>query len=193
MNRISSFLTDYLLKNEVIDENDYEIYRYGLLSGTEMLICVVTCYLFAAQMGMFFKCTLLMCIFFSLRSYVGGFHLNSFKACYICSCLVIVFVLMGVKNVPMPKFYSLIASILEVTVIFFLKPVENKNRPVNDYEKKIFLNRIKVISLVILMLAIFCYSFNAVSYLDTITYTLGTILISMLLGKFREKINRERY
>lgn len=190
MDRISSVLTDYLLRNNVIEEEDYEIYKYGLLSGTEMLICVATCYLFAAQMGLLLKCTVLLLLLFSLRSYVGGLHLNSFLACYICSCIVIVFTLLAIKNVPIPKFYSLLISIFEMIVILFSDPVENINRPVNDNEKKFFLNRIRIILMIILMLTIFCYYFSFNSYLDTITYTLGVIFVSMLLGKLKSKIKK---
>ena len=191
MDRISSVLTDYLLRNNVIEEEDYEIYKYGLLSGTEMLICVATCYIIAAQMGMLLKCTLLLVILFLLRSYVGGLHLNSFKACYICSCVVVVLTLLTVKYLSIPKFYSLFISVLEIMAILFLNPVENMNRPVNDNEKKIFLNRIKIILFIILMLTIFCYIFNLNSYLDTITYTLGIIFFSMLLGMLKHKIEHK--
>ena len=75
--------------------------------------------------------------------------------------------------------------------ILFLNPVENMNRPVNDNEKKIFLNRIKIILFIILMLTIFCYIFNLNSYLDTITYTLGIIFFSMLLGMLKHKIEHK--
>lgn len=156
-----------------------------------MLICVATCYIIAAQMGMLLKCTLLLVILFLLRSYVGGLHLNSFKACYICSCVVVVLTLLTVKYLSIPKFYSLFISVLEIMAILFLNPVENMNRPVNDNEKKIFLNRIKIILFIILMLTIFCYIFNLNSYLDTITYTLGIIFFSMLLGMLKHKIEHK--
>ena len=191
MDAISSLLADYLLRNNAIEEEDYEIYKYGLLSGTEMLICVATCYIIAAQMGMLLKCTLLLVILFLLRSYVGGLHLNSFKACYICSCVVVVLTLLTVKYLSISKSYSLFISVLEIMAILFLNPVENMNRPVNDNEKKIFLNRIKIILFIILMLTIFCYIFNLNSYLDTITYTLGIIFFSMLLGMLKHKIEHK--
>lgn len=191
MDGISSLLADYLLRNNAIEEEDYEIYKYGLLSGAEMLVCVATCYIIAAQMGMLLKCTLLLAILFLLRSYVGGLHLNSYKACYICSCVVVVFTLLAVKNLPIPKFYSLLISILEIMAILFLKPVENMNRPVNDNEKLVFLNRIKIILFIIFLLTIFCYILNLNSYLDTITYTLSIIFFSMLLGMLKHKIEQK--
>lgn len=185
MDRFSIFLTDYLLRYGVIEVEDYEIYKYGFLTGTEMLVCIITCYLAAIRMGMFGKCTLLLAILLSLRSYVGGIHLHSFKSCYICSCVVILLTLLVVENISLPQIYSLIISILEMIVIFFLEPVENMNRPVKDNEKKIFINRIRIILLIIFIAAIFCYFFGLNSYLDTIAYTLGIIFISMLLGKVK--------
>lgn len=190
MDRLSSLLTDYLLRNRVIKEKDYEIYKYGLLSGMEMLICIITCYLAAAKIGVIANCTLLFAVFFPLRSFVGGFHMNNFKTCYICSCTVIIFTLIAIQNYTIPKSYSFSISIIEIIVIFLLRPVENINRPVNDNEKKIFLKRIRFILSIIFLIIIFCYSLDLTSFLDTITYALGIVFVSMLLGNIKNKIEQ---
>lgn len=183
MDKFSSLLTDYLLKSGVIEEEYYEIYQYGLLTGTEMLICIITCYLFAIQMGMFGMCTLSLVILFCLRSFVGGLHLQNFKACYICSCLAIILILLAAQNLRIPRFYSLIIFIIEVFVIASVSPVENVNRPVDDNEKRTFSKRIKIILDIIFALSIIFYILNLNRYLNTVTYTLGIVLVSMLLGK----------
>lgn len=83
-------------------------------------------------------------------------------------------------------------SILELLLIFFMNPVENINRPVDKNEKKVFAHRKKQILAIILGTVIFLFMKGYNSYLNTITYTLGIIIISMLLGKIKMAENYER-
>ena len=118
MDKISSSLTNYFLKNGIIKEADYEIYKYGLQIEMEILICIITCYIVAIWMDMFGKCTMLLLILMSLRSFVGGLHFNSFKFCYACSCISIVLILISVQNFEVTKSLSLIVSIFEIILIY---------------------------------------------------------------------------
>ena len=86
--KLADVLTNYIVKNKAIEEEDYQIYKYGFLTGIEMLICIVSCYGIAIQMGMIKECTMLFLVFFSLRSFVGGIHMDSYKKCFACSCMV---------------------------------------------------------------------------------------------------------
>ena len=70
--------------------------------------------------------------------------------------------------------------------------VENINRPVDKHEKKLFAYRIKQIIAIILGIIIFLFIKGCNSYLRTITYTLGIIIISMLLGKIKMTENHRR-
>ena len=59
-------------------------------------------------------------------------------------------------------------------------------------EKKVFAHRKKQILAIILGTVIFLFMKGYNSYLNTITYTLGIIIISMLLGKIKMAENYER-
>ena len=88
--------------------------------------------------------------------------------------------------------WALSISCFELLIIFFLNPVENINRPVDQNEKKLFAYRIKQILAIILGTVIFLFMKGYNSYLSTITYTLGIIIISMLLGKIKMTENHRR-
>lgn len=129
MENIAKLLTGYLVKNKSIMQEDYEICKYGLLTGIEIFVCVIVCYAIAICLDMFRECTVLLLLFFSLRSFVGGLHMSSFNACFVCSCTVVSLILIMVKYCSLPKVISVFISACGIAIIFFLKPVENKNRP----------------------------------------------------------------
>lgn len=70
--KIADYLTHYIVRNNVIKAEDSEIYKYGFLTGIELLICIVVCYGIAIKLEMTIECTIFFLIFFSLRSFVGG-------------------------------------------------------------------------------------------------------------------------
>ncbi len=188
---MAALLTNYIVKKKAISEDDYEIYQYGFQIGMEMLICMAVCYLIAIRMNMVGQCTLLFFLFFSLRSFVGGLHMDSFKACFLCSCVVVFITLFAVKYCPVSPGPALTASVCEVIVLLFLKPVENGNRPVDEAEKKVFSRKIRQVLTIILFLIILFRSIRLFSYLITIAYTLAVIMISMFLGKWQNRMRKK--
>lgn len=190
--KLADVLTNYIVKNKAIEEEDYQIYKYGFWTGIEMLICIVSCYGIAIQMGMIKECTMLFLVFFSLRSFVGGIHMDSYKKCFACSCMVVFLILFAVKNIHLTNMLALGVINFELLIIFFTNPVENINRPVDEKEKKLFAQRIKQILTIILGLTVFLFIMGYNNYLVTITYTLGIIIISMFLGKAKLAKNCRR-
>lgn len=156
----------------------------------ELLTCMVTCFILALQMHMLGECTVFFLLFFSLRSLVGGLHMNSFRACFLCSCLVVFLTLSMIKNFPVSKEVSLLISICEIITLYHLKPVENTNRPVNEKEKKVFSHRIKQVLIIITFSVLFLYLADILKYLITVMYTLGIIIISMILGKGKNRVEK---
>lgn len=188
MERIAAALTDYLVEKNAIFKDDYEIYKYGFLTGIEMLICIVICFFIAIRMDMIDIFCVFFLVFFSLRSFVGGFHMNSYVACLFCSCIVFYIMLLSVKYYPIDKNYSIILSGCEIILIYYMNPVENINRPVDENEKILFTQRIHQILIIISLVIIVMYVVNSCDYLTTITYTLTIVIISMFLGKMKNYI-----
>ena len=185
MENIAKLLTGYLVKNKSIMQEDYEICKYGLLTGIEIFVCVIVCYAIAICLDMFRECTVLLLLFFSLRSFVGGLHMSSFNACFVCSCTLVSLILIMVKYCSLPKVISVFISACGIAIIFFLKPVENKNRPTEEKERKLFSHRTRLILLLTVLSVVLFYFGGFHSHLMTVTYTLVAIIISMFLGRIK--------
>lgn len=188
MEKTAKRIANYLVEKKAITRDEYEICKYGLLTGMEMFTCITACFIISIYMGMLRECTILFLVFFLVRSFVGGLHMDSFKACFVCSCVVVSITLLTIKYCTISKTVSMIFTIGEIFFLSFLNPVENRNRPVNEKEKKIFLLRIRQILLALFLLAILFYIADLNVYLNTFTYALGVIILSMFFGRLKNKI-----
>lgn len=187
MEKIAEKLTSYIIEKEVISNEDYEIYKYGFLTGIEILLCVITCFIISMKLQMIYECAAFFFVFISLRSFVGGLHMNSFMACYWCSVITLFITLMMIKYYPVSNEASMVAIISEALLVWKMSPVENINRPVDEGEAKIFSLRIKRILAAICVGALFVYLLNWNEILNTTMYTLLVIFISMILGMIKNK------
>lgn len=185
MDYIAEKLTCYIANKGAISYEDFEIYRYGFLIGLEMLSCIATCILVAMQMGMAGKCLLFFAIFFSLRSFVGGFHMESYQSCYAMSCIVVGLSLYFIKNYPFNSNISLVIAASDSLIIYSIKPMENQNRPVNKKEAEIFSKRTKVALAVIFTTVLLFYILDLKMYVNTVSTTLSVIVLSMMLEKIK--------
>ena len=94
MKKIADYLTDYICKRGIINEEDYSIYNYGFLSGLELSFCLCICSIISGIMDAFYEGIILWVIFLCVRSYAGGVHLKRYRHCLICSCVVYSVILM---------------------------------------------------------------------------------------------------
>lgn len=115
--------------------------------------------------------------------------MKKFFSCLICSCIVVTLTLLTVREFPLPKIISMLLSFGEIVVIFFMSPVENVNRPVNEEESLVFLCRIRKILIGIFLLTVLFYFIDFINYLSIVVYTLGVIIVSMALGNLKNKIS----
>ena len=88
MKYFSEKLTGYIVKSGAVPEESYEIYQYGFQIGLEMWSCLLACFGIAVYLHMIPEFAVVTGIFMMLRSFVGGVHLNSFSACFMCSVTV---------------------------------------------------------------------------------------------------------
>ena len=187
MEKIAAKLTDYIIEKNAVPREDYEIYKYGFLTGIEILLSVATCFFISMRQHMVYECVGFLVVFIALRSFVGGLHMNSFVACYGCSVFTFLLTLMLIGDYPASNEVSLVAIFFESLLVWKMNPVENINRPVDEEEAKLFSLRIKKILATICVCALCAYFFKWNDILNTTMYTLLVIFISMILGMIKNK------
>lgn len=182
MEWLADKLTDYIVKKDIISRESYEIYRYGMLTGLEMTLCMVICSIIAIHLKSFLEFVVLIAVFFSLRAYVGGIHLKHYLACLICSCLIITLLLVAAHTWNPDLRVTAIITSAAFFLIDWLAPAATKDR-VNDHEEAVFFHKqrrrilfgIAVLDIVFILLGlkVFC---------SMMMYTMLVVLASMIIG-----------
>jgi accessory gene regulator B len=170
------YLSKKLIKYGVIAENQLQIYAYGLelvLSTIVNLISVLLLSLIFLDplSGAFF-----LLAFIPLRTTAGGYHAKTHWGCglvfivaFTASLLLIHFIgaALLVKTIPF-------ISIFSFFIVIWLSPVEAKNKPLTDKQRKQNRTRSIFIAAINLLLAFIVYLLPQLVLINTIAcYYLG--------------------
>ncbi len=190
MEHLSIKLTDYILKKELIHKEDYAIYQYGFQCFLEVALSTVCSIVIALFLHMLPECLFFFLFFIPMRSFSGGLHLNTYFACFIGSCLILVSTLLAVKYFTVPIFISLILYIICAIVILSIGPVNHPNREVDPQENRIFLRKTYLTLLLSLLTAILFFAANNVRYMLLQAIVFLFICITAVFGRVIYKTNR---
>ena len=100
-----------------------------------MLSCLLACFGIAVYLHMIPEFAVVTGIFMMLRSFVGGVHLNSFDACFMCSVTVQTLVLVVNRLYTQPLNLAWGIIVLSSVLIWNMAPVQSINRELDADEK----------------------------------------------------------
>lgn len=132
-----------LLENNIINEEDAEVYEYGLILLIGTLLKIIG---FAA-VGLitgYMKEIVVFLIFFSgLRIQAGGYHAKSVLNCFLGSLALIGIAIFFVKLIPeyYQPLFIIISLLISVILVFIFSPCENENRPLSENERILYRKR----------------------------------------------------
>ena len=194
ISKLSAYLTEKMLSNGTISEEDKELYIYGLF----MLISHLVFFIISCVFGLILGCVLESIIFYVtfqfIRRYAGGYHAATETRCDILSTLSILACIVVIR---LSKTYDiqtalLIISALSAVCIFVFCPLDTPEKPLTDKEFKYF-RKISWIILSLIIVAIivsFIFKFNVVFAPCCASLILEGVLIGK--GKIKKVYNEKR-
>ncbi len=196
---ISAFsqgITRWLLRKNVIQESEIELYEFAAYSVVLTLIPIFLSIIIGIFLGVAAKGLLLIFPFILLRKYSGGYHLHSPLLCMFSSIALITLFLLGIKYISL--YYNAVLGIIFCCVVFLsvislciLSPIDSEERKLSVKETKVF-KRI-AISLVLFtsLVYIILLGINQFSY--AISIGCGIVLTALLqlpcIPRFLKKRN----
>ena len=132
---VSSKLTDTMVRQGIVEEEDREVYEYGIKSMIMSIIPVFFGVVFGFLVGKAIEGIIMIATFAIIRKYAGGYHLKSGAVCLFASIVIIaVLILLGliIEN----KTMIAVVLVLSASVLFAFSPIDNENRRLEDEEKK---------------------------------------------------------
>ncbi len=137
-------LITLMLKWKIINEDEIEIYGFGL----ETLFLKTFHYISYLLIAIFCDELVAYAIFFiaflCLRRNAGGYHSKTKLSCYFWSCLTVISVIFIVKYVMTygtPLIISIGCLVVADIIIFMLAPLGNRNRELDIIETNLFRKR----------------------------------------------------
>lgn len=189
-------LIDILILKESIKEDEMELYAYGLELAVGIFINILTTIFIGMIFGMVLESMIFLLIYIPIRSYAGGYHANSNLKCYFLSCLLIIFVLLVIFYMPDKSYINITIGVICVAtpIILILAPIEDYNKPIDDKERQVFKNKIRLILAFYIGITIICIELGIKNIAVVIAITMFMLSTILVLGKIKNvyKITRLR-
>lgn len=180
-----------MVEHSTIQAEDKELYTYGLKQGIIMLITFLTSIIIGYLFHMLLESILYLIFYMMLRVYAGGYHAKTPKQCYFISVLIMISVLSFLKVFSWTILIIYYSCILPIGIIFFLMPVEDKNKPLDKEEIIVYKKKGRyTLLLEFLILAAFTYFhlFNLAGCIVIVFYVMAGMLI---LGKIKNTVYKK--
>lgn len=193
LSKVSECLAGKLAKSNVIEEEDLEVYQFGI----ESFIMKVCHFISYVAIGLLFhrlpQLLLFLAAFIPLRECSGGYHARTPLKCYILSCGTVITFLCLYLFMPVDKTqYSIILAVISSLILFFIVPVETENKPLSEAERTYYKSKAGFIIIIELALVLIfrMVSWNELSFIlaMSLTYELMIALAGLSTKKGKKTI-----
>ena len=183
MEKFSSKLIEFFVSNDLIKNEDKEIYKYAVNIILSSLIHIATVMIIGLCFNLFIESLVFYFSFIAIRKFAGGYHAKTPVRCYLFSFASNIIILCLVKWLSSINtlfiFIFIIFELLCVVLIILMSPLDTENNPLNSYEKKWYKTLAVLISVCIFIISLFC----VLTELRNIWYSLicGVIMSTLVL------------
>ena len=186
--KTADIIAQRLKDNNTIDDEHYEICRYGLQQGFIIILNIVSTVAVGVVFGMLWQAVFFTAIYIPLRSYAGGYHANTALRCYIYSILLMIAVLLAIRHITIPSFICIIILVISVSVIAMFAPVEDLNKPLDKMEKAVHKKRTIIISTFEGLLLLISLTLNLMQITYCIVWAFILMATILLIGKSKNRM-----
>ncbi len=185
--QLSKRLASFFVCQKIINEEDEEVYEYGLQLLLSTVANGLIALLIAIITGTLLQCFLYITAFIIMRKTAGGYHAKTHLGCCCILAVVLSCFIAFIKFVSVDAYIliALFSIAFSVITIFLFSPLEHKNKPISS-EDKIRLKRksriyILIISAIIIVLGIMKFNTAMISVALGILTSSGSITTAKIL------------
>lgn len=185
-------LIDKFIKLRIIDKKDIDLYEYsiGILKNYIFFsIIILSCNFFT---GDFDTTIIFLIIFFSIRKYYGGLHMENSTVCLFLSVLLTLIIPYLSTIIYFHPISIIVMQIIISIFLIALPIIDTPQKTVSESRKKSYKNH----SIYLLFFYIFlnilfvCFGFKNISMI--LLLSIFTSYLSVLLGYLKYKIHQKK-
>lgn len=175
-------------KQNMIQTDRRNIYKYGINQMLNMLLNIATFLVIGLLFHMEFETVIFTAAYIPLRIYAGGFHAKTPFKCWIVSAVMLLLVLLVMKYADLSLYVYDMLALIGTVVILVLSPVEDKNKPLDKIEKKIYKKRCMwtLVAELLIFIILRFFQRNTVSICFEVVWV--TLSIMLIAGKIKNSI-----
>lgn len=179
INNISKKMVDRLLRKKMIEQEDYEIYLFGLSQLLVTLLDLITCVAIGIIFHSLLQTILFLVAFMLLRSCAGGYHASTPLRCYLLTVCMITVVVATLKYIEWNVWILLGMLIGAGVIILLLAPVDTENKPIDGVEYVYFRKMTIRVLFIEVLLAIVCIVFRFRDGAESIVVAMVVLAVAL--------------
>lgn len=185
--RLAGKILNNLVHSGVIKEEDAEIYIYGINQILTSVLSVSSALIIGLIFGVFPEIAVFMAAYIPLRSFAGGYHAKTPLSCYVFSVIMLIVVSIGLKYLHLADWVYYAVLVAATLVVLVLFPVEDRNKPLDEIEQKVYKRRTILIAAVELTLAMLLKLLMFDDLFIATAYSFVVLSLMLIAGKAKNR------
>ncbi len=155
LSKIAERLTRHLLRCNIINEEDKDIYIYGLELLVSFIFSVSIIILLGVLLNSIFETIIFLMVFILLRGFSGGFHARTYWMCSFVTFLTYGISLLFSKLIFIHLIGYMILFVIGVIIMIIFSPIDHPNKALSQKQKKKFKSLSVIVFVVFISAGIF--------------------------------------
>lgn len=193
---LSRKITRSLIRNSVIEFDDFAVYQYGIEVFLLTLSGIVGLLAIGILTNRFVEAVLFMLSFCTLRMYAGGYHAKTASQCFLFFVsLWWISVVITEKVVTFnPMSMVLIITAIASVLIYMFSPVSVVTRPITEDERIVF-RKYSLLITAVYCVAITTSIFFSVNISYVGVFSMGMLMeaLMLLVEYYKKEIDYEKH
>lgn len=177
-----------LVQSNIVKEEDAEIYIYGINQILVAMLNVSSALIIGLIFGTFFEVAIFLAAYIPLRSFAGGYHAKTPLRCYIFSVIMLIIVSIGMKHLYIADWVYYVFLAVAALIMIILSPVEDKNKPLDEKEHKIYKKRAVIIFTVEFVICFVFKLVNLYSLFVAMVYSFIILAFMLITGQVKNRM-----
>lgn len=189
LNNMVEKMTSYFVINGIIEDEEREIYSYGLHQALLIIINIGTALLIGFLFRRFCEVLIFMLAYIPLRTYGGGYHAKTEMKCYFSSIALIIVSLLLIKVIPVTKLLTITLCTFSGVIVYTLAPVEDTNKILNDIQINLYRRKTRFILGIEILIVLVLYLLGFKTFSFIISLSIFLISLMMIAGRIKNGSN----
>lgn len=178
-------IVDWMVEENIISEDNREVYRFGITHGLLYLVNIVTFLGIGLILETFWGVLIYIVCYVFIRSYAGGYHSETHLGCYFFSSGMVGSIALLMRYIDINSYVKMAVGCLTVIFLLLLSPVEDVHKPLDDLEKKVYHQRLCKIVGIEGLIFIFVIVFDIELFSTAIFWAWVSGLWMVVLGRVK--------